>query len=147
MSTKQRQVGIEALDIVPIVVSDIDDALEFYTDVLGFEVRMDDEFEMDGHTGRWVTVGVPGDDLQLSLTAANEPYYDEDTKSVLASRLGSQTWYSFSTNDCEASVEALEAAGVDITQPPKTYPWGTEAMFADPDGNEFSLFEYADDHN
>ena len=143
MSTSTRQIGIESLDIVPIVVDDLDEALEFYTDTLGFETRMDDEFEMEGATGRWVTVGVPGGDVQLSLLAANEPYYDEDTRVALEPKLGSKTWYTFSTGDCAASVAALEAAGVEITQDPQEYPWGTEAMFADPFGNEFSLFEYA----
>lgn len=145
MGTTQRQVGIDALDIVPIVVGDIDEALEFYTETLGFEVRTDEEFEIDGHDGRWVTIAVPGDGVQLSLTAVDEGYYDEATSTLLESRLGTQTWYTFTTTDCAASVTALEQAGVEITQDPETYPWGIEAMFADPFGNTFGLFEYAEE--
>ena len=143
MSTTQQQVGIESLDIVPVVVEDLDEAIEFYTETLGFEVRMDEEFEMEGESGRWVTVGVPGDDLQIALTPTDEAYYDEETRELLASKLGSQTWYTFSTSDCAATVDDMEAAGVEITQEPREYPWGTEAMFADPFGNEFAVFEYA----
>ena len=143
MSSTQQQVGIESLDIVPVVVEDLDEAIEFYTESLGFEVRMDDEFEMDGASGRWVTVGVPGDGVQLTLMAADEPYYDDETREVVGSMLGSQTWYTFRTSDCEATVAAMESAGVEVTQEPQEYPWGTEAMFADPDGNEFAVFEYA----
>lgn len=143
MSTVQHQIGIESLDIVPVVVSDLDEAIDFYTETLGFEVRMDEEFEMDGETGRWVTVGVPDDDLQIALTPADEPYYDDETREALASKLGTQTWYTFRTDDCEASESALEAAGVEITRGLQEYPWGTEVMFADLDGNEFGVFEYA----
>ena len=142
-SSAQQQVGIESLDIVPVVVEDLDEAIEFYTETLGFEVRMDEEFEMEGASGRWVTVGIPGDDLQIALMPAEEPYYEEETKEFVASRLGTPTYYTFSTSDCEASVAALEAAGVEITREVQEYPWGTEAMFADPFGNEFSVFEYA----
>lgn len=144
MSTMQHQIGIESLDIVPIVVDDQDAALEFYTETLGFEVRMDETFEMDDHMGRWLTVALPDGDVEFSLTLADEPYYDDDTRSLLGSKLGTQTWYTFRTRDCEESVEALEAAGVEITREPMDYEWGTEAMFSDPFGNEFSLFEYAE---
>ena len=143
MSTIQQHVGIESLSIVPVVVEDVDEALEFYTEVLGFELRMDEEFEMEGHTGRWLTVGVSGDDLEISLVSADEPYYDDETREALESKLGTSTWYTFVCADCEASVEALEAMDVEITREPVEYAWGTEAMFADPFGNEFSLFQYA----
>lgn len=143
MSTVQHQIGIESLDIVPIVVDDLDEAIEFYTETLGFELRMDEAFEMDGESGRWVTVGAPGDDLQLGLMTADEPYYDDETRALLSAKLGTQTWYTFRTDDCEATVEALADAGVEITREPMTYDWGTEAMFADPFDNEFSVFEYA----
>jgi predicted enzyme related to lactoylglutathione lyase len=143
MSSTQQQVGIESLQIVPVVVEDVDDAIEFYTGTLGFEVRTDEEFEMEGESGRWVTVGVPGESVEVAIMAADEPYYDEETRSLLEQKLGSQTWYTFRTDDCAASVAALEAADVEITREIQEYPWGTEAMFADPFGNEFSLFEYA----
>jgi predicted enzyme related to lactoylglutathione lyase len=143
MSTTQQQVGIESLDIVTLVVDDVDEAIEFYTGTLGFEVRMDSEFEMEGASGRWVTVGLPGQDLQVALVTADEPYYDDDTRELMEGKRGTETYWTFGTDDCAASVEALEAAGVEITRPVQEYLWGTEAMFADPSGNEFSVFEYA----
>lgn len=126
-----------------MVVDDVDEAVEFYTDSLGFELRSDEAFEMEGSEGRWVTVGVPGDDLELTLMVADEPYYDADTRALLEAKRGTQTYYTFTTADCRASVEALQAAGVEITREIQEYPWGSEAMFADPSGNEFSIFEYA----
>ena len=143
MSTVQHQIGIDSLAIVPVVVDDVAEAIEFYTGTLGFELRTDETFEMDGEPGRWVTVGVPGDDLQIGLMAADEAYYDDETRELLGAKLGSQTWYTFGTEDCESTVAALEAAGVEITREMMTYDWGTEAMFADPFGNQFSVFEPA----
>jgi predicted enzyme related to lactoylglutathione lyase len=143
MSNIKQQVGIESLDIVPVVVDDVPAAVEFYTETLGFEVGTDETFDMEGHQGRWVTVGLPGDGVELSIMAADEPYYDDETRGLLESKRGAQTWYTFATSDCEASAAALETAGVEVTREPVKYPWGTEAMFADPSGNEFSVFEYA----
>jgi predicted enzyme related to lactoylglutathione lyase len=142
MSTIQHRTGIESLDIVPIVVGDLDEALEFYTGALGFEVRMDEEFELEGETGRWLTVGDPGQELQIGLMPAEVPYYDDESREILGAKPGSQTWYTVRTDDCAASVVALEDAGVEITQAPKEYPWGTEAMFADPDGNAIDANEF-----
>lgn len=143
MSTVQLRIGIESLAIAPVVVDDLDEAIEFYTETLGFELRMDEEFEMNGENGRWVTVGVPGDDLQIGLMTADEPYYDDETRALLSEKLGSQTWYTFRTADGEATVAALEDAGVEITRELMAYDWGTEAMFADQFGNQFSVFEPA----
>jgi len=144
MSSVQHQIGIESLDIVPIVVDDIEEAIDFYAGTLGFEVRMDQAFEMAGATGHWVTVGVPGQDLQITLMPAEEAYYDEAARAFVDSRLGTQTYYTFRTADCEESVAALRDAGVEVIREPMEYPWGTEAMVADPFGNEFAVFEYAE---
>lgn len=145
MSKAQPQVGIESVSIVPIIVDDVDEAIEFYTETLGFELRMDETFELEGGEGRWVTVGIPGDDLQLTLMTPDEPHYDQERRSILEAKLGTETYYTFNTADCEASVKALGAAGVKITREIEEQPWGTMASFADPFGNEFTLFEYADD--
>lgn len=139
----QPQPGLASLSNVTLVVKDVDDALAFYTETLDFEPRMDEVFELDGVTGRWVTIGLPGQDVDIALVTADEPYYDEETSDLLESRLGTETWWTFHTADCEASVAALEAADVEITEAPQERPWGTEAMFADPCGNEFGLFEPA----
>ncbi len=141
MSNAQRQVGVESLDVVTLVVDDQDEALAFYTETLGFEKRSDEGFELEGETGRWLTVGLPGQELEIALVEITP--YDAETQEVLEEKRGTQTWWTFGTGDCEATVAAMESAGIEITQAPHEYPWGTEAMFADPFGNEFGLMEYA----
>lgn len=143
MSTNQQQVGLETLDIVTLVVDDLDEALTFYTEQLGFEKRSDDAFELGAETGRWVTVGLPDDDLRIAFTTPAASYHDDETRAELESRLGTATLWTFRTQDCESTVAALEADGVEITGDPVTQAWGTEATFADPFGNEFGVFEQA----
>lgn len=143
MAVQRSGVGIKSLGIVPIVVESVDDAIEFYTQSLGFELRTDGPFEMGEQQGRWVTVGIPGDTIELSLMTADEPYYDPDTRTMMESRRGTNSWYTFMTDDIEATVTALKRADVEITQDIQSYPWGSEAMFSDPCGNEFSVFQYA----
>lgn len=48
-----------------------------------------------------------------------------------------------STDDCEVTLEALEAARIEVVRGPSEHAWGIEAPFVDPFGNEFVLFEYA----
>jgi len=129
--------------MLTLVVDDLDDALTVYTESLGFEKRSDEPVEMEGETGRWVTVAGPGDDVEIGFMLPDAPY-DEDTRAAAAESLRGPVWWTFVTEDCEASVEALRAAGVEITQDPTDYPWGTDAMFVDPFGNEFALFERAE---
>jgi len=143
MSTTTAAVGIESLSMLTLVVDDFEEALRFYVETLGFEKRSDEPYEFEGGEGRWVTVGLPGDGVDIAFARPDEEFYDEDTRDALSAMQG-QLWWIFETADCEESVEALEAAGVEITQEPTEYPWGVEAMFADPFGNEFSLFEYAE---
>lgn len=145
MSSTDHGAGLESVDVITIVVDDVDQALDFYTNVLRFENRSDDEFEVDGDVGRWTTIGLPEDDVRISLTTPDEPYYDDETRAILEARIGTPAMWTFRTADCEGVVAALEAAGVEITNPPASYPWGIEATFADPFGNEFDLFEIVEE--
>lgn len=143
MSTTSQHVGLQSLDVVTVPVTDVEAAIEFYTETLGFEKRSDDEFEMGEHTGRWVTVALPDDHVQLALTPVDEPYYDDEMRASLEAKLGHDTGFVFQVEDCDAAVDALESADVEIPQAPTDYDWGTEAMIEDPFGNEIALFEYA----
>jgi predicted enzyme related to lactoylglutathione lyase len=45
----------------------------------------------------------------------------------------------FSTDDCQASYEELKSRGVEFTQEPTEQPYGTDAGFRDPSGNQFRM--------
>lgn len=121
---------------VTLVVRDQAAALDFYTKKVGFEVKTD----MTRPGGyRWVTVGPRGQDLELALFAlgsATDPEQQAWSKSWAP---GTGPPIVLRVADCRATYEELKARGVKFPQPPKDYPWGTAATFADPDGNLFSL--------
>ena len=129
---------IRKLNHVNVFVLDQDRAKQFYTEVLGLEVRSDSV--LDGF--RWLTVG-PKDqpDLGILLAYPAPPMFsDEDAETVRALvAKGSLGGGVFETDDCRKTFEELSAKGVTFLQEPAERPYGIEALFRDDSGNWFSL--------
>jgi catechol 2,3-dioxygenase-like lactoylglutathione lyase family enzyme len=129
---------IRALSHATIYVNDQDEALEFYTKKLGFEVRTD--ARMDAF--RWLTVG-PKDqpDLEIVLMKPGGPMIDDDTVAQIRALVakGALGAGVFRTADCRATYEELKARGVEFMSEPAERPYGIEAVFRDNSGNWFSL--------
>lgn len=129
-----------------IFVLDQQEALEFYRDKLGFEVRTD--ATMDGGF-RWLTVG-PKDqpNFEIILMKPDPGFmFDEATANqirelVQGGKLGAGV---FDTPDCQKTYEELKARGVEFLSPPSEQPWGIGAVFKDNSGNWFSLSQHSDD--
>lgn len=123
-------------------VHDQDAALTWYTDVLGFEVR---EYVTVAELGgfRWLTVAPPGqDDIAIVLMAIpGPPMMDDGTAAQVADLMGKgfAGTVFLTTDDCQASYEALRARGVEFVEPPEERPYGIDAGFRDPSGNHFRL--------
>ena len=119
-----------------IAVEDHDQALAFYRDALGLEVRDDVEFE----GMRWVTVGSPSQpevDIVLEPPLA-DPNASPDDRAAMADLLakGMLRAVIFSTDDCDATFEHLRAAGAEVLQEPVDQPYGVrDCAFRDPAGN------------
>jgi catechol 2,3-dioxygenase-like lactoylglutathione lyase family enzyme len=134
---------ITHLSHATIFVLDYDQALDFYTNKLGFEARAD--FPMEGGF-RWLTVG-PKDqpDLELVLYKAMVfGKFDEEAVGHLRALLdrGLMGGGVFDTDDCRATYEELKSRGVEFTSPPTENPYGIEAIFIDGCGNWFSLTQH-----
>jgi catechol 2,3-dioxygenase-like lactoylglutathione lyase family enzyme len=132
---------ISRLSHATVWVLDQEEARRFYTEKLGFEVRID--HTMEGGF-RWLAVG-PKDqpDLQLVLmsTKANPPFMDEETAAqiqalVKKGALGPGVLY---TPNCRETYEELKRRGVEFLQPPEDRFYGTEALFVDNSGNRYSM--------
>ncbi len=130
---------ITNLSHATMYVTNQEEALAFYTEKLGFEVRTDASFE----GMRWLTVGPKGQkDLELVLMEPKpNPMLNEETAAQLRALIekGVLGVGVFRTEDCRATYETLKARGVEFASPPQERPYGTEALFKDNSGNWFSL--------
>jgi catechol 2,3-dioxygenase-like lactoylglutathione lyase family enzyme len=135
---------LKQLTHVQVWVHDQDEALAFYTDKLGMEVR-DDVTVPELGNFRWLTVGVPGQtDVAITLMAVpGPPVFDDDTREQIRALLakGAAGGLFFSTDDCRASYEELSSRGVEFGQEPTEQPYGIDAGFRDPSGNQARLVQ------
>jgi len=129
---------------VNLWVHDQDEALAFYTQKLGFEVRDDVTMEQFGGY-RWLTVGPPAQpDLKLILSIPAPPALDAevaDQLKALVARgaVGGAGTLIFETEDLRGTYEDLTARGVEFTQAPMERSYGIDAAFRDPSGNPFRI--------
>jgi catechol 2,3-dioxygenase-like lactoylglutathione lyase family enzyme len=127
---------INRLSVATIWVTDQNEALRFYTEKLGFEIRAD----VTKGDYRWLTVGLksqPDLEFQLAALKPSHALTQEDveqlTRLVAAGQLGIGPW---KTDDCQQTYEILHARGVEFVQPPTDRPYGIiEAVFKDNSGN------------
>jgi len=134
---------LKSLTFTTIWVHDQDEALAFYTDKLGLELR-DDVTLPELNNFRWVTVGVPGQDVAVSLVAVpGPPVFDDETREQIMTVMakGAAGGLLFSTDDCKASYEELKGRGVEFLQEPTEQPYGIDAAFRDPSGNQARLVQ------
>ena len=134
---------LKSLTNVTIWVHDQDEALAFYTDKLGLELR-DDVTLPELNNFRWLTVGVPGQDVAVSLVAVpGPPVFDDQTREQIMTVMakGAAGGLIFSTDDCKASYEELKGRGVEFQQEPTEQPYGIDAGFRDPSGNQSRLVQ------
>jgi uncharacterized glyoxalase superfamily protein PhnB len=116
-----------------VLVHEPDEALAFYRDTLGLELRNDvarDKF-------RWITVGAaaqPGVAIVLTNYLNGSPADGDALAGLLAK--GALNGVHFNTDDLDGAFRKLSAAGAEIVQEPTDQPWGTRDMAVrDPSGN------------
>ncbi len=123
-------------------VHDQDEALAFYTDKLGMEIRSDVTVpEMDNF--RWLEVGPPGQPgVAIVLMAIpGPPMMDEATTAQVRDLMakGFAGTVFLETGDCHASYAELSGRGVEFVDKPFDTPYGIDSSFRDPSGNHFRL--------
>jgi uncharacterized glyoxalase superfamily protein PhnB len=128
-------------------VHDQDEALAFWTDKVGLELRQDVTLPEMGDF-RWLTVG-PADqpDIAIVLMAIPGPPVMDDATAEKVRELTSIGFAGtifLTTEDCQASYEELKANGVEFTETPEQRPYGIDAGFRDPSGNSVRLTQLID---
>lgn len=127
------------VNAVQVFVNDQNEALAFYTEKLGMEVRVD----ATTPDFRWLTVapvGRPEPEIIL-MALPTPPFVDADTADVIRDAMakGATATIFLSTDDCQGTYEELTARGVEYVQPPEERPYGWESGLRDPSGNYIRL--------
>jgi predicted enzyme related to lactoylglutathione lyase len=116
-----------------IPVHDPEEALAFYRDALGLEVRLD----VESNGFRWVTVGAPGQDVGIVLFQPHGGLSEVEGDALLSLvTKGSLQAAIFSSEDLDTTFEKVRASGAEVLQEPVSQPWGArDCAFRDPSGN------------
>lgn len=117
---------LKRIKFVGIPVKDQDRALEFWTKRIGLQIATDQPM---GEGQRWIELKVPG--AQTGVVLFTPPGHED--------RIGTFQNMSWDVDDVEKTYRELSERGVEFVQPPKKEPWGTSAIFKDPDGNTFVI--------
>jgi catechol 2,3-dioxygenase-like lactoylglutathione lyase family enzyme len=123
-------------------VHDQDEALAFYTEKLGMEVRADVTMAEMGDF-RWLTVSPPGEEgVEIVLMAIpGAPVMDDETRKQVEELMskGFAGTVFLTTEDVKADYEELKGRGVEFVDEPREMPYGIDSSFRDPSGNNFRL--------
>jgi catechol 2,3-dioxygenase-like lactoylglutathione lyase family enzyme len=127
------------ISVLGLYVLDQSEALDFYTNKLGFQVHAD-------HTTgnyRWLTVKHPHQSFELGLFLPQEPVLDAATAQTMREMVakGAMPPLVLTVDDCRAAYDALKAKGVEFTQEPIARYGGVDANFRDPSGNAWKMVE------
>jgi len=122
---------LESIFYASVFVTDQDRALDFYTNVLGLEKRVDNPTP---EGPRFLTVGVKGQDFMLVLSLGT-PGQAQPVQGTVPPSV------TIETDDCRKTHEELKSRGVEFKTDVLEFPWGYVAQFDDPDGNRLQIRE------
>ena len=133
---------ISKLSHVNLWVLDKDEAIAFYRDTLGFEVRSD----VGEGPMRWISVGPQGQpDVSILLSPpAADPGITEQERATIAEMMakGTYGWILLATEDLDGTFEKVQATDAEVVQEPTEQPWGMrDCAFRDPAGNMVRIQE------
>lgn len=122
-----------------LVVNDYDEAIEFYTDKLGFELIEDTTLT---ETKRWVLVRPPGSN-ECSLLLAKG--FGDEQQSRIGNQTGGRVFLFLKTDDFWRDYNTYRSKGIQFIREPKKELYGTVAVFQDIYGNLWDLIEYCNE--
>ena len=131
---------LKQLTHVNVWVHDQDEALAFYTETLGMELRDDVTLpELGGF--RWLTVGPPGQE-DVAITLMTVPgFFEADTQQMMKELMGRGVLGGlfFTVDDIQSTYEELKGRGVEFSQEPTQQPYGIDAGIRDVSGNHMRI--------
>ena len=126
----------QSIGLVSLVVPDYEEALAFYVGILGFQLVED--LPVPEQNKRWVVVAPPGSTgTRLLLARASSP----EQSSRVGNQTGGRVFLFLYTDDFARDYRAFQDRGVVFVREPSQQPYGTVAVFRDPWGNLWDLFQ------
>ncbi|HEX8580455.1 MAG TPA: VOC family protein [Allosphingosinicella sp.] len=132
---------LQSLAHIALIVRDYDEAIAWYTGVLGFTLIADEQ--QPEQDKRWVLVEPPGagdNAASLLLARASSP----EQEAFIGNQAGGRVFLFLKTDDFDRDYEAYLARGVRFVRPPAERPYGKVAVFKDLYGNLWDLVQFAE---
>ena len=126
---------------VALVVQDYDEAIDFYTNTLGFEL-IEDTYQPE-QDKRWVVVAPPGGVGTTLLLAKSA---NEVQTRFVGNQCGGRVFLFLNTDDFWRDYERMKSLGVEFVRDPKEQPYGIVAVFEDLYGNRWDLLQLSCEH-
>jgi lactoylglutathione lyase len=126
---------INTIGGIVIMVSDQAQAVKFYTEKIGFDIRLNVPF----YGGKWIEVAPKDSESTLSIMEPNSQMMSPEELERAKKTIGRNTGIWFFSSDIQSTYEELKSKGVDITKPEKQEWGGILSLVKDLDGNVFTL--------
>jgi catechol 2,3-dioxygenase-like lactoylglutathione lyase family enzyme len=124
------------LELVTLVVREYKPAIDFFVNILGFDLVEDaPSLTNDGRPKRWVVVRPSGGGTGILLARADGDYQEEVVGRQFAGRVG----FFLRVDDFESAYDRMRGAGVKFVSAPRAEPYGKVAVFLDLEGNRWDL--------
>ena len=124
------------LQLIVIVVDEYDPAIEFFVDVLGFDLVEDTpSLTNDGRPKRWVVVRPPAGETGILLARAD----GDEQSAMIGKQVADRVGFFLRVDDFDAAFDRMVSASVEFVTSPRTEPYGRVAVFRDIAGNHWDL--------
>lgn len=132
---------VQAVVHIALVVKDYDEAIDFYTKKLHFDL-VEDTYQPEQNK-RWVVVSPPGSNgTTILLARASKP----EQESFVGNQAGGRVFLFLGTDDFTRDFEEIQRLGIEFVRKPKIQEYGIVAVFKDLYGNLWDLVQFNHDH-
>lgn len=131
----------QAIVHIALVVKDYDDAIEFYTQKLNFEL-IEDTYQPE-QDKRWVVIAPPGSiGTTILLAKASKPIQED----FIGNQTGGRVFLFLNSDDFWRDYNDMVSKGIEFVRAPKQADYGMVAVFKDLYGNLWDLLQLNEDH-
>lgn len=132
---------VQSIVHIAIVVRDYDEAIEFYTKKLHFQL-LEDSYQPE-QDKRWVVVSPPGSNgTTILLAKASKPIQEQ----FIGNQAGGRVFLFLGTDDFWRDYNEMKEIGIEFTREPKEADYGIVAVFKDLYGNLWDLVQFNKNH-